>query len=148
MPQNVTGFGLKLRISASNSFPAGFDVTQFADDADSLDFAPVAIGDSEMGLNGDLITWNKAVPLPMTINVIPGTADDLNLQALANANRAAQGKRAALDRITATIVYPDGRIVTLAGGVIISAPFGLSVSSQGRVKTNTYSFMFEQKIGA
>lgn len=148
MTQDVTGFGLKLRISASNSFPAGFDVTAFADDADSLDFSPVAIGDSAMGLNGDLITWNKAAPLPMTINVIPGTADDLNLQALASANRVAQGKRAALDRITATIVYPDARVITLTGGQITAAPFGNSVSSQGRVKTNSYSFMFEQKIGA
>ncbi len=80
----------------------------------------------------------------MTLNVIPGGLDDINLTILANANRVAQGKSSAQDVITATIVYPDGTVTTLTQGAITDAPFGKSLSSDGRVKTRQFGFMFGQ----
>lgn len=147
MVQNISGFGVIVTLIATTTFPVGFQVTQFADDSDPLDFAPVKIGDASMGLNGDLIKWAKAAPLPMVLNVIPGSDDDVNLSLLANANRVSQGKAVVDDTITATVVYPDGRQVTLTGGVMTDAPFGLSVSSAGRLKTRNYSFMFQSNVG-
>jgi hypothetical protein len=148
MTTDITFFGTVVTIVASTTFPVGFQVTQFADDADPLDFAAVQIGDTAMGVNGDLIAWARAVSLPMVLNVIPGSQDDVNLSLLANLNRVGKGKASPYDLITATVIYPDGTQVTLTGGKLVSAPFGKSGSSNGRLKTRSYSFAFEANIGS
>ena len=147
MTQDVSGFGFVVNIVASNTFPAGFTVTQAAEDADAVDFTTIKIAEATMGVNGDLIVYRSAKPLPLTINVIPGSADDQNLQILADANRVAQNKSSAADSITATIIYPDKSIVTLTTGVITDAVFGKSIAGSGRLKTKPYGFMFQNKIG-
>ena len=54
MTQDITAFGLKVRVIASNSFPAGFTVTQFADDGDPFDIPSIKMA-HEMGVGcGDL----------------------------------------------------------------------------------------------
>lgn len=146
MVNDITGFGIVVSIVASNTFPVGFAVTQFSDDADPLDFASIKIGDVAMGVNGDLIGWSRAVPVPMVLNVIPGSDDDLNLQILAEANRATQGKALAYDIITATVIYPDGTIVLCSTGKITDYNPGKSVSSAGRLKTKSYAFSFQTKV--
>jgi hypothetical protein len=147
MAQDISGFGSVVSLVASNTFPTGITLTEFADDADPFDQPSVRIGDVAMGLNGDLITWRKAVPLPITISVIPGSQDDLNLSILANANRVSQGKTSANDVLTLTIVYPDGAIITFANGTITDAPFARSIASAGRQKSMTYSMSFESPNG-
>lgn len=139
---SVTGFGIVATFIASNTFPAGLPITQFADDSDPILINDVKIADTAMGLNGDLLSWSKAIPLPLTINVIPGGADDINLQILANANRVGQGKNSANDVISVTIVYPDASVVVLNGGIITDAAFGRGVQSSGRQRTKSYSFLF------
>src|SRR4051812_48275821 len=134
MAQDISGFGLVLNVIASNTFPEGFVVTQFADDADPFDIPSIQIADKAMGLNGDLIVWARAVPIDVNISVIPGSPDDANLGILAQANRPSQGKIPAQDTITLTGVYPDGRLITMQSGKMTNAPFGLSVSSSGRLK--------------
>lgn len=143
MTQDISGFGLRITIAASNTFPSGFSVTQFADDGDPLDMPSLQLADKAMGLNGNMATWSKANPIPMTINVMPGTDDDRNLQVLASANRAAAGRRPARDLITATVVYPDGTTFRLMRGKITDSPFGNSVASAGRFKSKPYVFAFE-----
>jgi hypothetical protein len=139
---NISAFGYVITIIASNTFPVGFTVTQGASDGDPLDMPSVKIGDLVLGVNGDPISWNKAIPLPMTLSVIPGGLDDINLTILANANRVAQGKSSAQDIITATIVYPDGSVTTLTQGAMTDAPFGRSIASEGRIKTRQFGFLF------
>lgn len=143
MTNSISGFGIVVNIIASKTFPVGFTITQFADDADPLDFSSVRVADTAMGLNGDLITWSRATPLPMVLNVIPAGVDDVNLQILADANRVGQGKNGANDIITATVVYPDGSIRVMTGGKLTDSQFGKSVSSAGRLKTKAYAFSFE-----
>lgn len=146
MPMNnVSGFGVVIDLIASKTYPVGFPITQFADDADPLSFGAVQIADTAMGLNGDLIGWSRAQTLPMVLNVIPGSVDDENLQIVADANRVGQGKASVNDEITATVVYPDGQIVIMSGGVIVSAEFGRGISSNGKQKTKSYSFSFASK---
>lgn len=139
---NVTGFGFALSIIASVTFPVGFVFSQASDDSDAVDFPAVKFGDAAMGVNGDAIIWSKAVMIPMTLTVIPGSIDDLNLQTLAKANRVSQGKNGANDVITANLVYPDGSLASLGSGVITDAQFGKGIGSNGRLKTHTYQFMF------
>lgn len=143
--QNITGFGIVIDLIASSTFPVGFPITQFADDADPITFNSVRIADTAMGLNGDMIQWGRATTLPMVINVIPGSVDDVNLQILADVNRVGQGKSSANDEITMTVVYPDGGVVVLTGGAITDAEFGRGISSGGRQKTKSYSFSFASK---
>lgn len=148
MAQDVSGFGTIVRIVADVTFPAGFTVTQFANDSDPVDLASVKIADVAMGLNGDMLSWAKAQPVPCVLNVIPGSEDDQNLQILANANRVAQGKISNYDNITMTVIYPDGTNITLIQGRITDAMFGKSIASEGRLKTRAYAFSFQDKVGA
>lgn len=141
--QDVSGFGLRIRLIASVTFPAGITLTQFADDADPFDLPSIQLADKAMGLNGDLITWRKANPINATVNVVPGSDDDKNLAVLAAANRVGRGKNSSNDVITMVGVYPDGRTVTLSSGAIMDGAPGNSVSSAGRMKSKAYAFAFE-----
>lgn len=141
--QDVSGFGLRLRLTASVTFPAGITLTQFADDADPFDLPSIQVADKAMGLNGDLVVWSKANPINTTLNIIPNTDDDRNLAILLNANRVSRGKNSSRDVVQLVGVYPDGRTVTLSNGKITDGAPGLSVASSGRLKTKAYQFSFE-----
>ncbi len=145
---DISGFGSVVNIIASSTFPVGFPITQFSDDADAFDFPSVQIADAAMGVNGDLITWSKANPLKGTISVIVGSEDDAALQLIANNNRVGKGKSNALDAITITVVYPDNSTTTFLNGKITDAPFGKSLASAGRLKTRAYGFVFEKVIAS
>lgn len=145
--EDISGFGIVLTVVASNTFPVGFNVSQFADDADPMDLPAITINDAAMGVNGDLITWSKAVPIKMTIGVIAGSEDDQNLAALLEANRTGRGKVGARDIITITAVYPSGNTLTVGQGKILEGMPGSSVASAGRLKTKTYGFAFENRVG-
>lgn len=145
--QDISGFGIQVRVVASETFPSGFTLTQFADDADPFSFTDQQIKDSGMGVNGDLITWSTANPISITINAIPNSEDDNNLSVLFEANRVARGKRAVNDVITMTAIYPDGKQLTLSNGAITNGTVGNSVASAGRMNTKAYVFVFEGKSG-
>lgn len=145
--ENISGFGLKIVITASTTFPAGMPVTQFADDTDPLDIPAITVAETGMGLNGDLAVWSRATPLDVTIAVVPNGDDDRNLALLLEANRVAKGKRGARDVITLTAMYPDGRNKVLQQGTVISGMPANSVASSGRYKSRTYGFRFENLTG-
>lgn len=141
--QDISAFGIRVQLYASVTFPAGITLSQFSDDADSLDVPSQQVGDKAMGVNGDLVTWSKANPLPVTVNVIPATDDDINLSVLLEANRAARGKRPARDIITLVALYPDGSTLTYSPGKIMDGMPGNSLASSGRMKSKPYAFAFE-----
>lgn len=145
--QEIGGYGLQITLRASVTFPIGITLTQFADDADPFDSASIQLADKAMGLNGDLITWSKAVPLPAVLNLIPNGDDDNNMGILAEANRVGKGKRSVKDIITMVVSYPDGRTVTYAPGKLTDAMLGNSVASSARMKSKPYVFAFENKVG-
>lgn len=147
MTQDVSGAGLKVNVIADKTFPSGFIVTEFADDADPFDTPVIAIAEKAMGLNGDLIIWSKGAPLDVVINVIPDGEDDDNLSALLEANRVAKGKSSAKDAITLVKIGADGRTTTFQNGRLTNGPVDSSISSAGRKKTKAYTFTFENKSG-
>lgn len=146
MAVNISGFNLNINILASNTFPVGLLLTEFADDSDPFDIPSLQIADKAMGLNGDLITWSKANPIIITLNVIPQSFTDLNLAILFEANRVGRGKLGARDVITMTGIYPNGSPIILTNGAITDGMPGNAVSSAGRLKSKTYSFAFENKV--
>lgn len=141
--QDIAGFGLQVRVIASKTYPSGFTITQFADDADPFDLPALQINDAAMGLNGDMVHWSKASPIPLAIAVIPGGEDDKNLAVVFEANRAARGKRPAKDTITIVGTYPNGSIITLTPGIVYDGLPGNAVASAGRMKSKVYNFRFE-----
>jgi len=145
---NISGFGTVLNLVASSSFPSGFTITQFTDDTDPIDIAPMDLGDTAMGVNGDLIVWNKATAIKVTLSVIPDSDDDINLGILAENNRVGKGKISARDEITLTKISPDGRHTTFSNGILTNAPIGTSIAGSGRAKTKVYTFAFENKTGS
>jgi len=141
--QDISGFGSRVTVRASVTFPQGFTLTQFPDDADPFDSPALQIADKAMGLNGDMVKWSKANPVPLTLSVIPDTDDDRNMAVLFEANRVARGKQSARDVITVTIVYPDGKTKTFSQGCVTDGPPATGVASAGRKKTKSYVFAFE-----
>jgi tail fiber protein gp32 len=145
MTTDVSGFGSQVQVKASNTYPQGFVISQFADDADPFDIPSMQIADKAMGLNGDLIVWSKANPLMITINVVPNSEDDVNLSVLLEANRVGKGKTPARDEITIVAAYPNEGTLTLTGGIITDGAPGNSIASAGRLKSKAYQFAFENK---
>ncbi len=141
---DISGTGIVVTLKFSTTF-GNFPIviSQFADDSDPLDFAALQIADAAMGLNGDLLTWGKAVPVPMTLNVIPGSLDDLNLSVVGDANRVGQGKVSAQDVVSGTVVYPDGRVKVITKGKLMNYMPANSVASSMRLKSKPYVFMFQ-----
>lgn len=144
--QDVSATGVKITVITVPTYPQGFEVSEFADNADPLDFPPTQIADYGMGVNGDLVTWTKPVPLEITLNVIPNTSADKNLGILYDMNRAAKGKISAQDLVTLVASYPDGTRKIFSNGKLISGVPANGVSSDGRIKTKEYKFVFENKI--
>jgi hypothetical protein len=143
--QNISGFGLIINVLASNTFPVGLLIDQFADDSDPFDIPVLQIADKAMGLNGDLITWSKPNPIIVTLNVIAQSFSDLNLAVLLEANRVGRGKQGARDIITLTGIYPNGVPIIFSNGAITDGMPGSAVASSARLKSKTYTFAFENK---
>lgn len=141
---NISGFGLSAQIVGDSTFPTGFLLTEFADDADPLDSPDLETAEAAMGGNGDMVVWSKPMGIEMSFNVIPSSQGDINLSVLLNANRIAKGKNSAKDKIGIVVTYPDGSTVNMSSGVIISGPIVPPVSSSGRLKSHMYKFKFEQ----
>jgi len=140
---DVSATGLSLTISASVTFPSGFTFTEFADDADGWDAPAIDIATTAMNLNGDLIVYSSPVPLLRTVNAIPGSPGQRNLAIIYEANRVAKGKRSARDIITVVANYPDGSTETLSLGKMTNGMPGKSVASAGRIKSQAYTFAFQ-----
>ena len=143
MAQDISVFGLVVRLTASETYPSGITLTQFADDADPFDVPSMQIRDKAMGVNGDLITWSKANPIALTLAVVPGSNDDQNLAVLFESNRVGKGKQGARDIVNVTVVYPDGSSTSFTQGVITDGMSASSPSSAGRLKSKAYGFSFE-----
>lgn len=146
MSVDISAMGLKVTIVAVPSYPVGFTVTQFADDGDSLAFGDMTIMSSGMGVNGDLVVWRTATPCNVTLNVIPGTEDCDNLENLFKLNITQKNKISSKDLITMSVERPDGTIAMLTNGYIVAGKPVQDYSSNGRAKSRSFSFVFENNI--
>jgi hypothetical protein len=144
---DISGNGVTIIVAGSKTFPVGFPVTQLADDVDPLDFANLQLSETAMGVNGDMVSWTTPKPIEFTLAVVPNGVDDIALSVLHEANRGAKGKASAKDSITVTIIYPNLRPIVLRKGIILDGSAGPSIASSGRIKTKSYTFRFENKVG-
>lgn len=146
MTTNISALGTQVTVVAVPTFPQGFTITEFPGDNDPVSIEDVEVSNVEMGVNGDMVAWNKANPIPVELNVIPNSEADKNLQIIMSTNRAAKNKVSVADDITMVITYADGTRKTLTGGVIMQGAVANSITSDSRIKTKTYSFNFANII--
>ena len=144
--ENVSVNGSSARLVASYTFPAGFDIVKFADDADPFDIADNTVASHASGINGDLVVWSNANGIEITLSVLPGTEEANNMAILWSANKVAPQKVAVKDILTLVISLPNGKQQIYSGGALLSGPAGISGSSDGRQKTQTYSMVFERRV--
>ena len=145
--ENISANGLTVVLSAIPSFP-NLVLTQWADDADPLDFPDIDIADSAMGVNGDLVVWSTPKPIEVSLSVIPGSSDDKNLNILFSLNRAGKLKPSTSDLVNMTFIYGGtlagvAKRVTLIGGRCMAYAPATGAASSGRKKSKTYKFVFE-----
>ncbi len=140
---NISGFGLSAQVTASSSFPSGFTVTSWADNADPLESPDLEAADTAMGVNGDMIVWSRPALIEVTMSVIPTSADDQNLAALLDANRVGKNKTSARDKVGIVWTYPNGLIVNCSPGIILAGSLIPVVTAEGRIATRKYRFKFE-----
>lgn len=146
MSTNISLFGFSVRIVADRTFPAGFTITEWADDQPPVDSSDIETGAFGIGPNGDMVVWQKPAALQAKYSVIPNSQADKNLTILHEANRVSKNKGITpMDKITATAVYQDGRIVTLSQGMIHSGPAVPAGTQDGRLTTRAYGFVFEDR---
>jgi hypothetical protein len=143
MPYDISATGFTAIVQADKTFPQGFQLSAWADDADPFDLPAAAIAETAMDVNGNLVSWSAPQPQAITLNVIPGSEEDNNLRVLLEANTAKRGRRAAGDLITIVASYGDGSILTARNGKITQGPRGVSVANAGRHKSNEYTFVFQ-----
>lgn len=144
--QNVSATGMKIRLVAIPTFPAGFDITQFADDGDPLSVDNVDIASAAPALNGDLVTWSQPNIINARISVLPGTEEAKNLGILWDVNRTGKNKVSAQDVISMVIDYPNGTTKVCSNGAILSGVPYDGGSSDGRLRTREYGFAFESVV--
>lgn len=144
--EEISVLGTKAYLTADKTFPAGFEINKFPGDSDGIDVQESQIANTEMGVNGDLIGWRTATPQQLTLSVIPGSDEDKNLQILLDRNRATKGRTFEQDIITLVVTLANGTTHTFSNGLIISGELGYSITSQGKIRTKRYGFMFEQFV--
>ena len=145
---NISGFGLKLNIVALQTFPMGFDIESFADDADALFIDDTETSGYEMDFDGSLVAYDKAAPILVAVSVIPNSEDDINLKLLLQSRKASFKWLPIQDVTTMVVTYPDRGRVVFSNGTIVSGPMADSILSSGRRKSNTYRFAFGAFAGA
>jgi hypothetical protein len=145
--QNISGFGTSVTVIATQSFPLGFNITQFADDTDPIAVDPTEPNGFELLYDGSLFAFGKAAPIKLSVSVIPGSDDDINLKILLAANKSASSYIPLPDITSMVISYADGGRVVLSNGTILNGPLADAIAPTGRRKSNTFTFVFGEFAG-
>ena len=143
---DISAAGGKVTIISSPTFPQGFTITEWATDADPITIEDVQIAQSEVGVNGDIVSWHRAVPVNVDMNIIPNSESDKNLMILTSANKVEKNKVALHDSITMIISYPDGTLKTFTEGTIVSGSVANSMVNDGKIRSKNYKFVFGKVI--
>lgn len=133
-------------ISATNTFPLGFEVSDFADDVDPCELPEVPLGVGVKDLNGRVFFQNVAPIIPIYVNVIAYSPSDKRLQTLYNSNLSASNKVSNSDIITLMLKY-NGQMDSLYGNgkMIIGSP-DVPIQARGRYRSRRYGFIFGSKL--
>ena len=145
---NISGTGTSVVLVALQSFPMGFNLTQFADDIDPIAAEETEATGIEMLYDGSLFSFDKAAPIMVTFGVIAGSDDDINLKIMLASRKSNVSILPFPDVTSAVITYPDGGRIVLSNGSIIKGSLVDTIQNTGRKKGNAYTFAFNTYAGA
>ena len=128
--QDTSSIGVMVRLTASITYPNGINFMAFPDDSDIGVTGNTEIAGNASGVNGDLIWWKTVNGIETQVPIIPNTVEESLLDALFNANRASKNR------------FPKKDII----GIIKNGAVGYQYGGDGRIKTKTYGFVFEDAI--
>lgn len=155
---DVSGVFPKVTI-VSSGIPPLINITKFADDSNPIDVEHVEVTGHGINVMGELVTWEKPAAYILSISVLSGTEDDINLRMLLEESHARSGGNLANLAPTLNLRKSIGKrnilgIVntedseTYTNGKIVNGRPGAAIDSEGRKLTNTYSFVFENCVPA
>lgn len=143
---NISAVGFSMWISATTTFPIGFEVKDFADDVDPFELPDVPLGTSVKDLNGRVFFQNVPPIIQMYVNVIANSSSDKKLQTLYNSNLSASNKISNSDIITLMLKYQDGTNSLYANGKMIIGTPSVPIQTRGRYRSRRYGFVFGAKM--
>lgn len=144
---DIGAHGLSITVIAAQSFPMGFQLSQFSDDANPLDVKDTEPFGYELLYDGGMFAFDKATAIELSVSVIPGSDDDINLKILLQSKKGGASILPIPDVLTMVVSYPTGTVM-LTKGTIISGPLADTVQASARKKGNTYRFVFNSFAGA
>ncbi len=145
--QDSSSIGVHVVLKASNTYPNGIIFSAFPEDGDVGDTGQTEIAGNASGINGDLITWTTVNGIELNLPIIPNTTEEAALDRLYQANRGSKNHFPAKDVITIVITNPiTGVVSTYKNGRIKTGPVGYQYGGDGRIKTKSYGFVFEDKV--
>ena len=132
-------------------------VNQFSEEGTPFECNDVDLSTNEKNLNGEMISSRTPSVYTVSITVIPGSDDDIELTAYAQKCALFKGNVQPIRSIaikSATLAVPyynessetgaTSRLYTFTNGRMKSAPTGASTSAEGRQSSRTFTFEFEQ----
>lgn len=150
---DVSGVYPKVKIVSTSPTIPLIEVTKFADDQNPIDVEQIEVTGHSIQVCGELVTWERPSAYILSVAVLCGTEDDINLRLLLESSHVHSkagfalaptvalysqiGKRNFFGVVTTddTQVYTQGRIV--------SGRPGSAVDSEGKKISNVYTFVFE-----
>lgn len=145
--QDTSSIGIAVNLKASITFPTGINFRAFPDDQDVGVTGNTEIAGNASGVNGDLIWWKTVNGIELNVPIIPNTEEESLLDLLFNANRASKNRFPKKDIITLVVTNPvTGVAKTYKNGICKNGAVGYQYGGDGRIKTKTYGFVFEDAV--
>lgn len=142
--QDTSAIGVAVLLRASVTYPAGITFRAFPDDGDVGVSGDNEIAGNTSGVNGDLIWWKTVNGIEVNVPIIPNTVEEGLLDRLFSANRGSKNRFPKKDIIQLVVTNPvTGVPKVYKNGIIRSGAVGYQYGGDGRMKTKTYGFVFE-----
>lgn len=142
--QDTSAVGVSVVLKASITYPNGISFRAFPDDGDVGATGNTEIAGNASGINGDLIWWKTANGIEVQVPIIPHTVEESLLDKLFEGNRVSKNRFPKKDIIQIIVTNPvTGISKTYKNGFIKNGTVGYQYGGDGRIKTKTYGFVFE-----
>lgn len=144
----INGGGLKVE-----------NIYEFSDEANPIEIASHQVADSNMNMNGVLVTWTKASAVNVSFSLVPGSPSDKKLKAFLQAVHIG-GKNGKLTKeafiqsmvISVPLTNNSGSgltnkksvaTFTFTEGRLMEGSAAYGSNSDGKMTPSTYTFVFE-----
>lgn len=145
--QDTSSIGVAVHLKASVTFPTGITFKAFPEDGDIGVTGNTEIAGNASGVNGDLIWWKTVNGIEVNVPIIPNTEAESLLDILFNANRGARNRMPKKDIIQIVVTNPvTGIPKTYKNGIVKNGAVGYQYGGDGRIRTKTYGFVFEDAV--